>query len=226
MKLPNVHHRLPDACQKIPQPLHPAPIGYRKKKIAGAFTLMEMMAAVGIFSVVAIGLLSLQIFGIKMGYLATNQLNATSGSLKALDQIRNLVLESSNTVLIGNYTNSQFTATSGSANPVGNAMMISNGVGSYFTFYVDTRTNILYEMTHSGGSSRLTTLAHSITNQQAFQAENYLGNPLTNNAQNYTIQMTLQFSQLDYTLPGGSNVCSYYQLQTRMTPRNQFWATE
>ena len=192
----------------------------------GAFTLTEIMVTMAIFALVAVGLLGLQIFGMRMSYISANQLISTAGSLKALDQIRNQVLESSNNVQVGNYSNSVFTSTMGSADPSGNALMISNGPSSYSLFYLDASTNTFYELTGSAVGNQLTALAHSVTNQQVFQVQNYLGDPLTNNAQNYTIQMTLQFPQLDYTVPNGTNVYNYYQLQTRMTPRNQFWATQ
>ena len=60
-----------------------------------------------------------------------------------------------------------------------------------------------------------------VTNYFVFDAEDYLGNVLTNNSNNRIIHMTLQFSQWEYPVAGVGNgaMYDYYQLHTKVTRR-------
>jgi type II secretory pathway pseudopilin PulG len=181
-----------------------------------AFTLVEMLYSTFILGFLVAALVSLQIFGIKMGFLATNKMIAVSGALKGMDQIRNSVREAVDTVQIGNYSSGRFSSTTSSSNPIGNALEIPQADGSYLTFYVDTASNILYQKTANGN---LTALASSVTNQQVFEADDCYGHLSTNNSEHYTIRMTLKFRQLEYA--AGVTNYNNYQLQTQITPRIQ-----
>jgi hypothetical protein len=66
-------------------------------------------------------------------------------------------------------------------------------------------------------------IASNVINQTTspvFQKEDYQGNFITNSSstEHRTIRMTLNFSQVAYTLP--ANVSDSYTLQTIATPRN------
>jgi len=187
-----------------------------------ALTLTEMMVTMAVFALVVLAMVSLQVFGFRINSLSSGKMKYTDDSLNALDQIRNQVLGATNTVLIGNINtgNNQFTALAINSLGIGNAVQISNNANSYVTFYLNTNTHVLYELGSATNSQPLT-LAHSIFNYQPFQIENYQGtNILVGASGHYTIKMTLQFSNLVYTLP--TSTYDTYRLESRATPREQY----
>src|SRR5204863_5782200 len=80
---------------------HPAPLRLRRVRRApvsgncrgGAFTLPELMVAVAVFSFVVIGVLSANLFGLRMFQLTENKLAANDAARKIIgnvtDDIRN-----------------------------------------------------------------------------------------------------------------------------------------
>lgn len=159
-----------------------------------AFTLAEIMTTLAIFSLVVIAMVSLQVFGFKMNALSAGKLKSTAYSLKALDQIRNQV-RSANSVSVGSGDSTSFTATGTS----GNALQIYSTTNVNFVRVYLNTNGTLCELNST--NNRQLTIASDITNQMVFQRVDYLGNMLTNNQEHYAIQMTLQFSQLDYRVP-------------------------
>jgi hypothetical protein len=187
-----------------------------------AFTLTEIMVSMVIFLLVVIAMLSLQIFGLRMNTLTASKTIFTAGSLKALDQICNTIREATNSVLIGNYSNNTFTAVAGTTNQIGNALQITNNATNYYTFYLNTSSNTLYEKAEANSA---TVLSHYVINSngEPFQAENYLGSNIVTGSEHYTIHMTLLFSNMNYYYKGTTNnPMEFYQLETRATPRAQY----
>jgi prepilin-type N-terminal cleavage/methylation domain-containing protein len=186
-----------------------------------AFTLTEMMITLAIFSLVVIAMVSLQIFGFKINSLTQHKLSSTKDSLNVLDQIRNQIRGATNEVLIGNFnpSNNKFTAIANNSVAIGNAVQISNNPTSLVTFYLNMNTSNLYEL--STINNQLMTLAHSLVNSQPFRAEDYQGNNiLVGSSGHCTIKMTLQFSNLVYSIP--TPTYDTYRLESRATPREQF----
>ena len=182
-----------------------------------AFTLAELMTTMAVFAMVVLAMVSLQIFGFKMNSFTSSKLKSTAYSLKVLNQIRNQVRGAS-LVQVGNGSSTLFTATGTN----GNALQIypTTNLNNYIRFYLATNAAAsynLYTITNGGQSS---SIASNIINQIAFQLEDYQGsNIVAGSTAHYTIQMTLQFSQLAYSDPVPAY--DYYVLQTLMTPRNQ-----
>jgi type II secretory pathway pseudopilin PulG len=59
---------------------------------ASAFTLAEMLIAMGIFSMVIASMVAVQLFGLRVYTLAATKLNATAGCRKALNQVREIAI--------------------------------------------------------------------------------------------------------------------------------------
>ena len=179
------------------------------------------MITLAIFSLVVIGMVSLQIFGFKMNSFTSNKLKSTADSLKILDQIRNEILEATNSVIIGNYdvSNSRFTAIANGQPATGNALVISNNAASLVTFYLNTNTGRLYELGNTTNNQpTLLTLSSSIVNLQPFQALDCFGNTnAVGSSTHYTIKTTLLFSNLVYAVP--TPVYDTYRLESCATPR-------
>lgn len=179
-----------------------------------AFTLVEIMTTLAIFSLVVIGMVSLQMFGFKMDSLTAAKLKSTASSLKVLDQIRGQVLEAYS-VEVGNGNSGSFTETGTS----GNALQIYSGtnLNNYLRFYVATNTASLSELNRTNNA--ISVIASNIINQTAFETVDFQGNISSSSSEHYSIRMTLRFSQLAYTLP--NSTYDYYTLETQMTPRTQ-----
>ncbi len=179
-----------------------------------AFTIMELMTAMAIFLMVVAGVVSVPIFGLKMNGLAASKLSSTSSSMKVLNQIRNQVM-GANSVLVGNGAQDSFTANGTN----GNALQVYAGPGTnnFIRFFVSTNTDALYEW--NSGTGKLWLLAPSITNQSVFQTVDFQGKVSSSSQEHYAIRMTLQFAQLNYTVP--TKNYDYYTLETEMTPRCQ-----
>jgi prepilin-type N-terminal cleavage/methylation domain-containing protein len=186
-----------------------------------AFTLVEMMTTLAIFSLVVTAMVSLQIFGFKMNSFTSNKLKSTSDSLDTLGQIRDEILEATNSVLIGNYnvSNTTFTAVANGQPEVGNALLVSNSPTNLVTFYLNTNTGKLYELGNmTNNQSTLLTLSSSIVNLQPFLAMDCFGNTLSaGSSTHYTIRTTLLFSNLVYAVP--TNVYDTFRVESSATPR-------
>jgi len=184
-----------------------------RKVPARAFTLAEMMTTLAIFSLVVIAMVSLQVFGFKMNAFTKSKLKSTTYSLKTLNRIRKQV-RGANSVAVGNGDRTSFTADTS-----GNALQIypTANEDDYVRFYVATNTDALYEITSADDSPSL--IASNIINQTPFEMVDFQGNILADSQEHYAIEMTLQFAQLDFSVP--SDNYDYYTLKTVMTPRIQ-----
>lgn len=207
---------------------------------ATAFTLVEIMIAMTIFTMVIAAMIAVQIFGMRIYTLAATKLSATAGCRKALNQIRDQIRQAK-IVDIGNCptTPSSFTSLGLTNLQVGNAVKLypTNDTSSGYTmFYLDYTggTNYLrqYTVVFSNSVSGTVTnhysntysavLAGYITNRDVFAAQDYRGNVLTNEDQNdNTLQsvpnrlvvfVKLQFSQWEYPIArvGSSNAWNAY----------------
>ncbi len=81
----------------------------RGTTLARAFTIVELLTALAIFLLVIAGLVSLPVLGLKMNAIASSKLEYTASSIKALNQIRNQVLQAKSDQ-VGNGNNTTFVA--------------------------------------------------------------------------------------------------------------------
>jgi type II secretory pathway pseudopilin PulG len=206
-----------------------------RRKNTSAFTLIETMISISVYLVVFIGVMvAIQIFALRIYTLAATKLSATEYGRKALDQIRDdirqgTMLQVGNVPASGNL--SQFSPITNSSVAQGDALQIyytTNLGASYSIYYLDQSipgTNYLKQYTiNSSGVSTTNILVGYITNTIVFDAEDYLGNVVTNNPKNNQVyRMTLQFYQWEYPIGfiggHGFNAYDYYQLRTKVSRR-------
>lgn len=186
------------------------------RKDRSAFTIPELLLALSIFLVCVLGIVTLQILGLKMSAISASKMESTQASLKTLNSVRNQVL-GANSVLVGNGDSNSFTATGTN----GNALQVypTTSSSNYLRFYLSTEDNKLYELNNSNETSTLKVIAPNVTNETVFQTVDFQGNTSSSSREHYAIKMTLQFAQLDYKVP--TNKWEYYTLETEMTPRTQ-----
>jgi prepilin-type N-terminal cleavage/methylation domain-containing protein len=207
----------------------------RRARTAG-FTLIEMMTALFVFTLLTIAIVSIQFFATRVYTLAATKLTATAAGRNAVNYVREQV-RSAKFVYVGNYdsVNTLFSNLGDNTNQIGSAIYLCPTTNQTYgtVFYKDqVNSNLLSVnftnctisangLTIDGTANGLNTNATCITNLLIFQAEDYQGNVLTNNNNNRIIHLTLCFSRWEYPIAGVgiSNMYDYYQLHTRVTRR-------
>lgn len=216
---------------------------------ARAFTLVEMMVAITVFSLVIMVTVAMQIYAMRIYTLAATKLSATEEARATMNDVRDQV-RGARLVYVGNYTNVtgdppvDFVPISNGDAQQGNALMIypTTTTNSFTLVYLQANTgltfadsieggaipagtNSLFLLTFTNGTLEISNdVADYITNQIVFDAENFVGTVLTTNENNYLIHMTLNFSQWEYPIAfigsNSFNAYDYYQLNTVMTRRD------
>lgn len=203
------------------------------------FTLPEMLIAFSVFVMIIGAIVVMQLFAVRIYYLAATKLTATADGRRTENFIREQVREAK-TIYIGTFTNTGstsqiFSSDADGANETGSALLIFPTTNTTFgtIFYKDQVASNLCSVSFTGVTNsanglvftgliqNLRTNAPFVTNYTVFQAEDFQGNVLLNNNNNRIIHMTLQFSQLEYPVVGigAGAMYDYYQLQTRATRR-------
>jgi prepilin-type N-terminal cleavage/methylation domain-containing protein len=213
-----------------------------------AFTLVEMMVAMTVFSLVILLTVAVQVFATRVYTLAATKLTATEEARATMNDVRDQVREA-RLVYVGNYSNVtgvpnlDFVPVSNGNPQQGSALLIypNNTPNNYTLVYlqadnglsmgninggnIPAGTNSLILLTFTNGTLAVSNdIADYITNQIVFDAENFVGGVLTNNQNNDLIHLTLSFSQWEYPIAViGTNdfdAYDYYQLNTVMTRRD------
>ena len=217
----------------------------RRQRARSAFTLLEMMFSVGIYTILLIGVLvAIQVFALRVYTLAATKLTATQGARQALNQIRDDIRQGKY-VQVGTADNSgHFTPYAGTNLAVGNAIQIystTNGSPSWTTppypapydiFYLQTNNpggvssnNLMWISVSSANATNQANLCTYITNLDVFATMDCWGNISSNLISNdwiYTVKF--QFYQWEYPIAvissnNAANAYDYYQLRTRVCRR-------
>jgi prepilin-type N-terminal cleavage/methylation domain-containing protein len=216
------------------------------EKPAQGFTLVEMMVALAIFTLVILVTVATQIYAARVYTLAATKLSATTSARTALNDIRDKIRQGQ-IVNVGNYiwtgndpAAANFTPISDGNQQQGNAvivypssastnsftlMFLQPGSGTNYAIGSPASTNCLILETYTNGIlMQSNDVANFITNQIVFSATDYTGtNILTNNVNNRVIQVQLFFSQWEFPIAfigtNGFNAYDYYRVQTRVTRR-------
>ncbi|HEY1788521.1 MAG TPA: prepilin-type N-terminal cleavage/methylation domain-containing protein [Verrucomicrobiae bacterium] len=215
------------------------------RQSAQGFTLVEMMVALAVFTLVIMVTLATQVYGTRVYTLAATKLSATTSARMALNDIRDEIRQGQ-IVNVGNYiwtgndpAATNFTPISDGNPQQGNALIIypsSTNAGTFTLMYLQpgsgtnyslgtpASTNCLILETYRNGAlAQSNDVANFITNQVIFTAQDYENNILTNNVNNRVIQVQMFFSQWEFPIAfigtNGFNAYDYYRLQTRITRR-------
>jgi hypothetical protein len=190
-----------------------------------AFTLPEILISSTIFvAFITVGMIVVQLFGIRSGQLSATKMVASADSLRTLSQFRDQVRGAA-AVQVGTFTSNTatFTAIGNGTNQTGNAVQVFPGTNTanYLVFYRNTsstNTPHLYVYTvATNGTTSTQLLAQWVMNTNCFSAEDHTGTILTSGQNDCTIYMNLQFYEKEYVFY--NNPTNYYYLETRATPR-------
>jgi|SRR6266850_1035037 len=188
-------------------------------------TLVEMMVAIAVFSLVGTALVYTHIFGLRFDQLVTSKLGASDRSRIGFDKLTTDI-RASKLWAIGSGNSSSFTPCGNATNQIGNALQLSytTDTNTYVRYYFDTNAAKLYRLESASGVP--TMLCDSLTNttgqSMSFRAEDYRGSNTSDLTFKYVIVTTLEFCQYQYPLTrvGPGYYYNYYRMQFRVASHN------
>jgi hypothetical protein len=185
-----------------------------------AFTLAEIMTALGLFSLVVIGVVYSQLFGMRTFNVTSTRVSASDNARKVLNGVRDDV-RSGKILYVGNGGSAGFTNIALNGLRQGNALQIypTTATNVFIRYYLDPASQSLKRT--ASGTGQVQVLAPYLTNQIAFIAEDFAGHTLTNDQNNRVIRMVLDFHQWEFPVAqvGVGAFYESYRLQTRITRR-------
>ena len=160
-----------------------------------AFTLPELMVSMTIFLLLLGGMMSANLFGLRMFQIEQTKLIASSAARRIVGGLTDEI-HSCETFQIGTVSNGTFTGLPLNAPKTGPALIVypNTNSGNFIVYYVNTADRTFRRATSVSGSTRI--LAQSVTNATGlFRAQDYLGNLLTNIQDNTVLHLKLEFYQ-------------------------------
>ena len=185
-----------------------------------AVTLIELLVTMTLTTFVVGGVVYSHIMGGRLMQFAAAKLGASDSARKAFGKLQDEI-RAATTILIGNGTATNFTAIPNGTAMQGRAIQIFPTTNNnwWIRYFYVTNNSELRRVTSSNATPQL--IASYVTNAVLFSKEDYLGNTLSADTGNSTVNIRLQFYQLSYpmTKVGTNNFYEYFQLQTRVTRR-------
>jgi Tfp pilus assembly protein PilW len=181
---------------------------------AAAFTLPELLVAVTIFTFVVIGIVSANIFGLRLYQVAQDRLGSNDAARAALERVADDI-RTCNSTLVGSVTNGVFTGVVNGEPQSGSALMVypTTNTSSYVLYFANPADQSFRRTSSASGMTMI--LAQSVTNQVLFTAQDCLGNVLTNSQNDRIIHLCLEFYQPKGTCPTADSS----KLETSVTRR-------
>jgi prepilin-type N-terminal cleavage/methylation domain-containing protein len=198
---------------KLPYPLSAFRRSATIKPRAG-FTLPEVLVAMTVFILLIGGIVVAHLFGLSMFRISETKLNATDDARKVIGRMTEEIRTCKST-WIGDVKNGEFLALLDGETQQGSGLLIypTTNTANYIIYFVNPTDKTFRRTTSQSGSAAV--VAESITNTVVFQAQDHLGNVLTNNQNNRVIHLNLEFYQPQRYL----QVADYYKLETAVTRR-------
>jgi hypothetical protein len=204
----------------------------RLKGSRSGYTLVEVMLASGIFTMMFAALYTAQMIGMRLGGLVDSKSGASDASRYALQKLPTDI-RSAKMWFIGNLSGTNFIAITNGPLQGPALELCQYSVGTQFTIYYFTNAgnnNGMLMRTYTSNWSPVVICSNLINtayfpNGMTFTAENYAGQKQTNSITNVNtfkniIHVTLQFCQFQYplTVVGTNGLYDYYKLEFRATP--------
>ncbi len=180
------------------------------------FTLPEILIALTVFMLLLAGVLSANIFGLRMFQVNSTKLNATEWSRNTFGKITEEV-HACASVQVGNLTNGTFAGLLDGEMQRGSGLLIypTTNVANFMIYFVNANDQTFRRTIGLPSGTNTVILADSITNTLAFSAQDFSGNVLTNTANTRVIHVLLEFYQPERFLLDSD----YYKLETSVTRR-------
>ena len=186
-----------------------------------AFTLVEAMISMSLMTMVLGGVVYSHIMGMQLMQITQAKLGANDSARKAFGKLQDEI-RAAKTIAVGAGSSNSFIAAINGGALQGQAIQIYPGTNqnSWIRYYYLTNTSELRRVT-SSSSNTPQLIASYVANAVLFSKADYLGNTLTTDTGNSTINVRLEFYQLSYppTKIGTNNVFESYTMQTCITRR-------
>jgi prepilin-type N-terminal cleavage/methylation domain-containing protein len=178
------------------------------------FTLPEILIALMIFLFMIAGIISANLFGLKMFQVTETKLNVSRWSRETTERLMDEV-HGCHSAQVGSVTNGTFEAVLNGEIQQGTGLLIypTSDTNSYVLYFLDPTDQTFRRTTDQPGTAVV--LADSITNATPFSAQDFSGNVLTNNLNNQLIHLTLEFYQPQRFMQRAN----YYKLETAVKAR-------
>ncbi len=186
-----------------------------------ALTLVEMMVTMAIFGMVVMGFVGLQMFGLKQSQLVESKLGASDQSRQFLEKM-GWEVRSAKKWEVGNVSGSSFVEVPDGQAQRGTGLRIyaTAATNSYVQYYFNTNARTLLRL--QSGMTAATVIARELTNNMAFQAEDYRGVVQTAGTGLWRncIRVILEFAQYQYPLTqvGPGYMYDYYKIEFKLSP--------
>lgn len=203
---------------KIEPPTSLSGLGQRSL-LQTAFTLPEIVIAMGLVVIVFAGTLASHLFGMKLMERSNAKADASAEAWGNFNTLMGEVC-SAKSLAVGSGTPSSFSEIAIDTPQKGVALQIypTTDTNVFIRYFLDTTAGTLNRMTNGAAAA---VIAGGIKNTDPFTLEDAMGNVVTNNQNNCALGLLLQFQRIQYTnLPVGSNnFYTSYQVGTRIARR-------
>jgi prepilin-type N-terminal cleavage/methylation domain-containing protein len=178
------------------------------------FTLPEILIAMTVFLFVVGGIISANLFGLRMFQITETKLNVTQWSRETIEKITGEIHACNSLSILTIDTNGNSAGLLDGETQQGNALQIypTANTNNYIIYFVNPADQTFRR---TDQSSNTMILADSVTNTLPFSARDFSGNMLTNSQNNQVIHLTLEFHQPARFMQGAD----YYKLETSVTRR-------
>lgn len=193
----------------------------KNTRLTRAYTLPEIMVSMAIFSLVVIGVVTSNMFGLKLNEIAKTKLGVNEYSRRALSMMTKDIREAKNTC-VGMGSATTFIEPSAGAARQGNALQINpvqDNTNVFIRYYRDADQRIK-RVTDT--NSTPVVVADYISNTVVFAEEDYRGAVLMNRQASAVVSLNLNFYKIEFpiVLIGQGAYYEYYLLRTRITRRS------
>jgi Tfp pilus assembly protein PilW len=180
-----------------------------------AYTLVEMMVACGLFSLVILGILACHLAGLRFQQLIQPKLLNAQYERQTLGLLIEEV-RCANSLQVGSGSLSTFTAAGPTNVQAGNALRIytSTNTSQYIYYFHDLATATVQRVRFQSTGAAI--IASAVTNHTIFTMEDSAGNALTNSQNNAVMSLLLQF----YVASAWQGIADSAQVRAKVTRRN------
>jgi hypothetical protein len=189
-----------------------------------ALTLIEMIVSMSIFSFVIIAFVGLQIFGMKQSQLVESKLGA-SDQARYLFEKMGWEIRSAKRWEVGYVSGSSFSEIADGQPQRGSGLrlyMTSTATNQFIQYYFNTNARSLWRSQNGFTGAEL--IAEDLTNNMAFQAEDFRGNVQTAGTGMWRncIRVIIEFAQYQYPLTRVGPHClyDYYKMEFKVSPHS------
>src|ERR1035437_8563476 len=180
-----------------------------------AYTLVEMMVASALFSLVVLGILACHLAGLRFQQLIQPKLLNAQYERQTIGR---LIEEApcANSLQVGTGSLSAFTAAGPTNIQAGNALRIytSTNTAQYIYYFHDLASATVQRVPFQSTNANI--IASAVTNHTIFAMQDFAGNAFTNSQNNAVMSLLLQF----YVASAWKGIGDSVQVRTKVTRRN------